>query len=99
MNIAYQLDADKVLTGVVSWEHEFRSAGQTTLNSQFIETGVTDTRFTVNSNGFGADLFRVGLNLRYDISALSCASFSANALMGSGVKIGRELRANYAVRF
>jgi autotransporter-associated beta strand protein len=99
LNIAYQLDADKVLTGVVSWEHEFRSAGQTTLNSQFIETGVTDTRFTVNSNGFGADLFRVGLNLRYDISALSCASLSANALMGSGVKIGRELRANYSVRY
>ena len=99
LNVAYQLASDMVLTGLASWEHEFRSASQINLNSEFIETGVTDTRFTVKSNGFGANLFRVGLGLRYDITALSSAGINANALLGTGVKTGYEANANYSVRF
>jgi len=99
LTVDYQLSPEMVLTGLASWEHEFRSSGQTTMNSEFIEDGVDDTRFTVNSNGFGTNLFRIGLSLRYDITALSSASISANAILGKGVDTGRELRANYSVRF
>lgn len=99
LTVDYQLSPQMVLTGLASWEHEFRSSGQTTLNSQFIETGVDDTSFIVNSNGFGTNLYRIGLSLRYDITALSSASISANAILGKGVDTGRELRANYSVRF
>jgi len=99
LTVAYQLSPQMVLTGLASWEHEFRSSGQTTLDSQFIEVGEDDTRFLVNSNGFGTNLYRIGLSLRYDITALSSASISANAILGKGVDTGRELRANYSVRF
>jgi autotransporter-associated beta strand protein len=99
LTVAYQLSPEMVLTGLASWEHEFRSSGQTSLNSQFIETGVDDTRFTVNSNGFGTNLYRIGLSLRYDITALSSASLSYNAVLGKAVSTGREIRANYSVRF
>lgn len=99
LNVAYQLSPQMVLTGLASWEHEFRSSGETSLNSQFIEAGVDDTRFTVNSNGFGTNLYRIGLSLRYDITALSSASLSYNAVLGKAVSTGREIRANYSVRF
>ena len=99
VNVAYQFSPQTVITGLASWEHEFRSSGETTLNSEFIEDGVDDTRFTVNSLGFGTDVFRLGLGLRYDITALSSASLSYNAVLGSDVSSGREIRANYSVRF
>lgn len=99
VNVAYQFSPQTVITGLASWEHEFRSSGETTLNSEFIEDGVDDTRFTVNSLGFGTDVFRLGLGLRYDITDLSSASLSYNAVLGSDVSSGREIRANYSVRF
>ena len=99
VNVAYQFSPQTVITGLASWEHEFRSSGETTLNSEFIEDGVDDTRFTVNSLGFGTDVFRLGLGISYDITALSSASLSYNAVLGSDVSSGREIRANYSVRF
>jgi uncharacterized protein YjbI with pentapeptide repeats len=99
LNASYQLASDTTLTGIVGWEHEFRSSGQTPLTAQFVEAGVTDTRFTVNSRGYGSDLFRLGLNFRRDLTPTSAVTVGFAALMGNAVSSGREISANYSVRF
>jgi uncharacterized protein YjbI with pentapeptide repeats len=99
VNASYQLSSDSVLSGVIGWEHEFRNSGETSLTSQFTETGVTDTSFTVRSRGFGSDLFRAGVNYRLDLTPKSAVTIGFAAVMGSAVSSGREIRANYSVRF
>ena len=99
INASYQLSSDSALSGVIGWEHEFRNSGETSMTAQFAETGVTDTRFTVNSGGFGSDLFRVGLNLRRDLTESSALTIGLTLVTGSAVSSGREIRANYSVRF
>jgi hypothetical protein len=99
INASYPLAQDATLSGLIGWEHEFRNSGETAMTAQFAETGVTDTRFTVNSRGFGADLFRVGVNYRRDLTPKSAVSIGFAAVMGSAVSSGREIRANYSVRF
>ena len=87
------------LSGVVGWEHEFRSSGRTSVTSQCSEAGVTDTSFTVNSRGFGSNLFRAGLNYRRDLTANSSVTVGFDVILGSAMSSGHELRANYSVRF
>jgi uncharacterized protein YjbI with pentapeptide repeats len=99
LNVDYKLSSQVTLTGLASWDHEFRSSGQTTLSYDFTQTGATDTRFTAKSKGFGADLYRIGLSLGYNTTPMSCLSLSYNIVDGKTVKTGHEIRANYSVRF
>lgn len=99
INASYQLSSDSTLSGVIGWEHEFRNSGETAMTAQFTETGVTDTSFTVRSRGFGSDLFRAGVNYRRDLTPKSAVTIGFAAVMGNAVSSGREIRANYSVRF
>ena len=99
MDFEYKLGAQTTLTGIVSWQHEFEDSGATDLRAEFVEDGVDDTAFTVRSAGFGQDFFRAGLGLRHDLNPTSAVSLSVNAIFGSDIGSGHQIRADYSVRF
>ena len=95
----YALKPGTTLTGVVAWEHEFEDSGETTLNAEFTEDGVSDTRFAVTSAGFGADIFRVGVGVRVELGAKSAFSLGYDALISSDSKSGQGVKADVSFRF
>lgn len=99
MDFEYKLGAQTSLTGIVSWQHEFQDSGATDLRAEFVEDGVDDTSFSVRSAGFGQDFFRAGLGLRHELDQGSAVSLSVNAIFGSDIGSGHQIRADYTVRF
>jgi autotransporter-associated beta strand protein len=99
MGIEYALGANTTLTGIVAYEHEFDSSGETDLTAEFAEDGVTDTRFGIRSDGIGEGLFRVGLGLRQKLGAATSVGISYDALLGSGIDSGHHLKADVSFRF
>lgn len=98
-NFEYQIRQNLTLGAVLAWEHEFQNSGETTMTAAFADDGVTDTEFTIKSKGYGADQFRAGLSLRYDIGTRSSVSVGYDAILGSEVNSGGHFRANYNFRF
>jgi autotransporter-associated beta strand protein len=98
-SIDYRIKPTTLVSAVFGWDHEFRNSGATTITSQFVETGVTDTKFSVRANGFGSDLFRAGLSFRHDLTPMSSVRLGYDAIMGSSVSSGRQIHADYSVRF
>ncbi len=98
-SIDYRIKPTTFLSAVFAWEHEFRGNGATTITSQFVEAGVTDTKFNVRANGFGSDLFRAGLSFRHDLTPQSSIRLGYDAILGSAVSSGRQIHADYSVRF
>jgi hypothetical protein len=99
MDFEYKLGAQTSLTGIVSWQHEFQDSGATDLRAEFVEDGVDDTSFSVRSAGFGQDFFRAGLGLRHELNPTSAVSLSVNAIFGSDIGSGHQVRADYSIRF
>jgi hypothetical protein len=99
MDFEYKLGAQTSLTGIVSWQHEFQDSGATDLRAEFVEDGVDDTAFSVRSAGFGQDFFRAGLGLRHELNPTSAVSLSVNAIFGSDIGSGHQVRADYSIRF
>ncbi|NBV48045.1 MAG: hypothetical protein EBR95_03115 [Verrucomicrobia bacterium] len=99
MDFEYKLGAQTSLTGIVSWQHEFQDSGATDLRAEFVEDGVDDTAFSVRSAGFGQDFFRAGLGLRHELDVNSAVSLSVNAIFGSDIGSGHQIRADYSFRF
>lgn len=98
-SIDYRIKPSTFLSAVFAWDHEFRGDGATTVTAQFVEAGVTDTNFKVRANGFGNDLFRAGLSFRHDLSPMSSIRLGYDAILGSAVSSGRQIHADYSVRF
>ncbi len=98
-SIDYRIKPTTLVSAVFGWDHEFRNSGATTITSQFVETGVTDTKFNVRANGFGSDLFRAGLSFRHDLTPMSSIRLGYDAILGSSVSSGRQIHADYSVRF
>jgi autotransporter-associated beta strand protein len=98
-SIDYRIKPTTFLSAVLGWDHEFRGNGATTVTAQFVETGVTDTNFKVHANGFGSDLFRAGLSFRHDLTPMSSIRLGYDAILGSAVSSGRQIHADYSVRF
>ncbi len=94
----YALKPGTTLTGVLAWEHDFE-ADDTTLDAEFTEDGVTDTRFAVTSKGFGQDIFRVGVGVRVELGAKSAFSLGYDALLSSDAKSGQGIKADVSFRF
>ena len=94
----YALKPGTTLTGVLAWEHDFE-ADDTTLDAEFTEDGVTDTRFAVTSKGFGSDIFRVGVGVRVELGAKSAFSLGYDALLSSDAKSGQGVKADVSFRF
>ena len=99
MDFEYKLGAQTSLTGVASWQHEFQDSGATDMRAEFVEDGVDDTAFSVRSAGFGKDFFRAGLGLRHELDLNSAVSLSFNAIFGSDIGSGHQIRADYSIRF
>lgn len=97
--LEYALGADTTLTGIVAYEHEFDSNGETDLVAAFAEDGVDDTAFGIRSDGIGAGLFRVGLGIRQKLGDATSFGLSYDALMGSGIDSGHHLKADVSFRF
>jgi outer membrane autotransporter protein len=95
----YTLKPGTTLTGVLAWEHDFSDSGETTLDAEFTDDGVSDTRFAVTSTGFGADIFRVGVGVRVDLGAKAAFSLGYDALLSSESKSGQGIKADVAFRF
>jgi len=95
----YALKPGTTLTGVLAWEHEFENSGETTLDAEFTDDGVSDTRFAVTSAGFGADIFRLGVGVRVDLGAKAAFSLGYDALLSSESKSGQGIKADVAFRF
>lgn len=99
LGIEYALGAQTTLTGVIAYEHEFNSSGETDLTAAFAEDGVDDTTFGIRSDGVGAGIFRVGLGIRQKLGDASSIGLSYDALMGSGLDSGHHLKADVSFRF
>lgn len=99
MDFEYKLGAQTSLTGIVSWQHEFQDSGATDMRAEFVEDGVDDTAFSVRSAGFGQDFFRAGLGVRHELDQTSAVSLSFNAIFGSDIGSGHQIRADYSIRF
>jgi autotransporter-associated beta strand protein len=98
-SIDYRLKPSTVLSAVFAWDHEFRNSGATDITAQFVESGVTDTNFKVRANGFGSDLFRAGLSFRHDLTPMSSIRLGYDAILGCAVSSGRQIHADYSIRF
>ena len=99
IGIEYALGANTTLTGVLAYEHEFDSSGETDLNARFAEDGVSDTEFAIRSDGIGSGLFRAGLGIRQKLGTATSFGLSYDALMGSGIGSGHHLKADVSFRF
>lgn len=99
LNLEYEVGASTVLTGIVAYEHEFRNGGSTDIAAEFADTGVDDTGFLIHTDGYGANLFRVGVGIRQQLGAKSSFGLSYDALLGSGVTNGQQVKADVSFRF
>jgi len=97
--LEYALGASTTLTGIVAYEHEFDSKGETDLVAAFAEDGVSDTEFGIRSDGIGAGIFRVGFGIRQKLGTGASVGLSYDALMGSGIDSGHHLKADVSFRF
>jgi len=99
LGMEYALGANTTLTGIVAYEHEFNSKGETDLVAGFVEDGVDDTLFGIRSDGIGTGLFRIGLGIRQKFSDTTSFGLSYDALMGGGIGSGHHLKADVSFRF
>lgn len=99
LNAEYELTENTTLTGVFAYEHEFRNAGRTDMNAQFTDLGVDDTDFAIRTDGFGANIFRLGVGVRQKLGAKASLGLSYDALLGSGLDAGQHIKADVSFRF
>jgi len=99
MNAEYELGANTTLTGVFAYEHDFRNGGRTDMNAAFVEDGVTDTNFAIRTDGLGSSIFRLGVGIRQKLGAKASLGFGYDALLGSGVTSGQQVKADLSFRF
>jgi autotransporter-associated beta strand protein len=97
--LEYALGANTTLTGVLAYEHEFDSKGETDLVAAFAEDGVSDTEFGIRSDGIGSGIFRLGFGIRQNLGTGASVGLSYDALMGSGIDSGHHLKADVSFRF
>ena len=99
LNAEYTLSERTTLTGVFAYEHEFDNGGHTDMTAEFTDTGVDDTKFSIRTDGFGANIFRLGVGVRQELGAKSSFGLSYDALFGSGLSSGQHIKADVSFRF
>ena len=99
LNAEYALSEKTTLTGVFAYEHEFRDSGQTAMTAEFANDGVDDTDFTIHTDGFGANIFRLGVGVRQQLGDKASLGLSYDALFGGGLSSGQHIKADVSFRF
>jgi len=96
-DFAYRLN-DKLTLGLsAAYERDLGSANNA-ITAGFADASAP-TSFTVNTYGFGKDLFRGGVSLKAALSETSSAGISYEMRSGTGVKSASELKLSYTSRF
>lgn len=96
-DFTYKLSEKVALGLTAAFEHELAS-DQTTISAGFADATVP-TAFTVNTYGFGKDIFRGGVSFKAAVSETSTAGLSYEMRSGSGVKSASEVKLSYTSRF
>jgi hypothetical protein len=99
LNAEYALSEKTTLTGVFAYEHEFRDSGQTAMTAEFANDGVDDTDFSIHTDGFGANIFRLGVGVRQQLGEKASLGLSYDALFGGGLSSGQHIKADVSFRF
>lgn len=99
LNAEYALGGSTTLTGVLAYEHDFRNGGRTDMTAEFADAGVTDTSFSIRTDGLGSSIFRLGVGVRQKLGAKASLGFGYDALLGSGVTSGQQVKADLSFRF
>lgn len=99
LDLEYAVGASTTLTGVLAYEHEFHDRGRTDMVAEFADTGVDDTFFRIRTDGFGTNLFRVGVGIRQQLGAKASFGLGYDALFGGGVDSGQHVKADLSFRF
>jgi hypothetical protein len=96
-DFSYRLNEKLTLGLSAAYEHDLGTANNA-ISAGFADAS-SPTSFTVNTYGFGKDLFRGGVSLKAALSETSSAGVSYEMRSGSGVKSASELKLSYTSRF
>lgn len=99
LNAEYALGENTTLTGVLAYEHDFRNGGGTDMTAEFADDGVDDTDFSIRTDGLGSSIFRLGVGFRQKLGAKASLGFGYDALLGSGITSGQQVKADLSFRF